>query len=169
MTAPHEEWRASLSFPTYEVSDLGRVRHRLRGVPLKGYVADGYQYVSIRVEGQKRGIGRRVNRMVCEAFHGPAPTSDHVSAHGDNDRLNNRSDNLRWATSAENRADMHRHGTAVCRENSARTKYPASTVRSFLRGLTGEYGDLKVKAEQAGIPYNTATKFSARKDAFLNG
>jgi len=44
----------------------------------------------------------RVHRIVATAFHGEAPTSQHVVDHIDTNRRNNRSENLRWITKLEN-------------------------------------------------------------------
>ena len=44
----------------------------------------------------------RVHRVVCTAFHGPAPEQDMVVDHIDTNRCNNRPENLRWVTGLEN-------------------------------------------------------------------
>ena len=44
----------------------------------------------------------RVHRIVCTAFHGPAPEQDMVVDHMDTNRCNNRPENLRWVTRLEN-------------------------------------------------------------------
>lgn len=49
-----------------------------------------------------RGKTYRVARMVCEAFHGPAPDDKPNCLHGDEDARNNRPSNLRWGTQKEN-------------------------------------------------------------------
>lgn len=46
--------------------------------------------------------GERVHRIVATAFHGIAPTSQHVVDHIDTNRRNNRPENLRWITKLEN-------------------------------------------------------------------
>jgi hypothetical protein len=43
-----------------------------------------------------------IHRIVATAFHGPAPTSQHVVDHIDTNRMNNRPENLRWLTKVEN-------------------------------------------------------------------
>lgn len=43
-----------------------------------------------------------VHRIVATAFHGEAPTSQHVVDHKDTNKCNNRPENLRWVTKFEN-------------------------------------------------------------------
>lgn len=51
-----------------------------------------------------------VHRMVAETFI-PNPHQKREVAHNDGSRTNNRVENLRWATRAENDRDMDEHGT----------------------------------------------------------
>lgn len=44
----------------------------------------------------------RIHRIVATAFHGEAPTKEHVVDHIDTNKQNNRPDNLRWVTRLEN-------------------------------------------------------------------
>jgi len=44
----------------------------------------------------------KVHRLVCEAFHGPAPDGRSVVIHLDEDATNNRPENLKWGTQREN-------------------------------------------------------------------
>ena len=44
-----------------------------------------------------------LHRLVCEAFHGPCPSSNHEVDHIDDNRLNFCPSNLRWLTISENR------------------------------------------------------------------
>ena len=46
--------------------------------------------------------GERVHRIVATAFHGEAPSEQHVVDHIDTNRCNNRPENLRWLTKLEN-------------------------------------------------------------------
>lgn len=113
-----EEWRAIPEFPTYAVSNLGRVmrvQRSLRGPlsnkPLKPWCCPkGYGMVVLYSAGRNP---RRVHRLVCEAFHGPPPGPDYQAAHEDGNTSNNRADNLSWKTPVENEADKIRHGTAL--------------------------------------------------------
>lgn len=117
METETEEWR---SIPgregRYEVSSFGRVRslrhvngriNRLRATPLilAQVMKCGYRYVSLGT-----GIAKRVNRLVLIAFHGK-PRKGDEAAHQDGDKLNNRSDNLKWMTTTENNRQRGEHGT----------------------------------------------------------
>jgi len=113
-------WRVVPSFPDYEVSDDGRVRrvtsartrragHVVRGA-LRGRPHSRYwSYKLVSPNGRKCTVW--AHRIVLEAFVGPPPSATHQAAHGDGNPLNNRLENLRWATPTENNRDKTRHGT----------------------------------------------------------
>jgi hypothetical protein len=117
-----EQWRPVPGFEgSYEVSDHGRVRSVDRLVPYrdgnhrrrKGQILagrldpDGRPTVSLRKSPPYRA---RVQRLVLEAFVGPAPEGT-VCCHNDGDPTNNRLSNLRWDTMTANQLDAVRHGT----------------------------------------------------------
>lgn len=130
-----EEWRAIKGFPDYEVSNAGCVR-RLRpdsyGRHAGRIIAPttlpaGYIQCSLSsANGRKKLL---VHRLVCEAFHGLAPTPKHHAAHGDGNRANNRPENLRWATAAQNEADKRNHGTIRAGVKHHAFKNPACMAR----------------------------------------
>lgn len=51
------------------------------------------------------------HRLVCLAFHGEPIDPAYEACHYDNDRSNNRPENLRWDSRSNNHADKLRHGT----------------------------------------------------------
>lgn len=69
----------------------------------------GYYKLILRRAGEKTTAN--VHRLVCEAFHGPAPEGKPLACHKDGDALNNRAENLYWGSLSDNMRDSVRHGT----------------------------------------------------------
>lgn len=133
-----EEWRPLSEFPEYAVSNLGRVmrvkgcRGARAGRVLKQRLnRDGYPCVTVQSNNRRSRKSYLVNRLVCEAFNGPAPEGDYHAAHADGDRANNRLENLRWASRAENEADKELHGTRMRGEDHASSKLTEEQVKAI--------------------------------------
>ncbi len=105
-----ENWKAVVGYDgLYEVSDLGRVRSLAKQMPgcrsfaamiLSAPVAKvGYRYVTLWKLGKKNGW--HVHRLVALAFLGQ-PSSRMVCDHINQNKLDNRLVNLRWATQGQN-------------------------------------------------------------------
>lgn len=125
----------SLTADVGEVSNLGRVR---RCKPHIGGYRKGYSvpagkilqpskstkrwYPTVHLSNGDRSATRRIPVLVCEAFHGPRPSPDHVVAHWDGDKDNNTESNLRWATLRENYSDSIRQGVTNRGERSPMAK-----------------------------------------------
>ena len=141
----------------YEASNLGRVRRdieaaaRSLGVPGKEIKPSSDQAGYMRISLCKNGLVRSkpVHRIVLEAFCGPPPFEGAHAAHNDGDPSNNNLSNLRWATPAENQADIDRHNRrckgedvygAVLREKEV--KEIRSLISSGLRNrpISEKYG-----------------------------
>ena len=76
--------------------------------------------------------GERVHRIVATAFHGEAPTSQHVVDHIDTNRQNNRPGNLRWLTKLEN---------ILCNEiTRKKVELICGSIEAFLNNPTLLYG-----------------------------
>lgn len=99
-----EIWRIIPFAPRYLASSKGNIMG-LRGTllrPRENY--RGYLVCDLHK------IQYRVNRVICQTFHGEPPTSEHHAAHKDNNKRNNREDNLYWATPQENSDDLSASG-----------------------------------------------------------
>ncbi len=126
-----EEWRSVVGHEdNYEVSALGRVRSldrvirectgRLRR--MKGRIVTGsaawqhpngkWRYAEVALTDCARG---KVHLLVLEAFHGPRPAGL-IARHLNGNGSDNRADNLRWGTHAENQLDRTEHGRCPAAE-----------------------------------------------------
>lgn len=104
-------------FPLYAVDRSGRVwsiGHNWRGYGVREIVptlnSDGYRQVRLSIEGRR--LCRTVHGLVALTFHGPRPSPRHQVCHANGNRTDNRAENLRWGTGAENAADRTAHGRA---------------------------------------------------------
>lgn len=134
-----EIWKPVYGFKDYAISSFGRFKRVTPGKRgqnpgiIHGYVGN-HGYVTVGLSRDGKVIKTLVHRLVCEAFHGPAPTPAHEVAHNDGTRLNNAASNLRWATRKENMADCVDHGTKATGYSHGRTTKPDKTPRGSSHG-----------------------------------
>jgi hypothetical protein len=106
-------WRPIPNFSGYEASSDGRIRsHKRPGRPLvlKPGSRNGYPVVTIKDDSRIKRTPC-VHRLVLLAFVGQPQPGQRVCRHLDGNPTNNRIENLRWGTHAENAADAIKHGT----------------------------------------------------------
>jgi len=146
------EWRVIEEWPAYEVSEYGHVR-RIDGSPKSHAISlnrpwrDG-RYFRYRLYRDAVARNARAHALVCAAFNGPRPSSDHHVAHWDDNPLNCSRGNLRWATRVENAADAKRNGCVrpprgEGHGNSKLTAADVATIRASResqRRLAGRFG-----------------------------
>jgi hypothetical protein len=139
--APDEDFRQAVGFAgLYEISSYGRVwsvprfvRGRHYGNKIIKLRTDtyGYRQFETKASGKSRQI--KVHRLVCEAFHGPAPAGRGLVAHRNGDPSDNRADNLYWATPQENAHDRIRHGRGPRPGDSPHSVFNWEQVREIRR------------------------------------
>lgn len=105
---PGERWRAGVfRGAAVHASSLGRIRHH-GGAVTRGFAKNGHLHVGVTVpragaaSPSNRGqlVTVPVHTLVATVWEGPAPSRKYIAVHADGDRLNNRADNVCWATRA---------------------------------------------------------------------
>jgi hypothetical protein len=119
-----------------------------------------YGYGELVIAGRKK----LAHRVVCELAHGLAPQGKNDVAHSCNNRLCVNPAHLRWASRAENVADMVGHGTAQRGERSPLSKLTEDQVRE-IRQLEGKMGRTEI-GRKFGICHSTVYAIIERKSWF---
>lgn len=129
----HMEWRVASRFPTFEVSEYGDVRRIGTASRIAGQIdPDGYiRYSLTREDGVRVTIF--AHRLVLETFVGPAPSPEHVAAHGNGSRIYCHHSNLRWATPQENHDDRVFHGNTPSGVRNPRAQITEADVQDIRR------------------------------------
>lgn len=99
-----EEWRIIKNCPMYEVSNLGNIRsyyngsHGIRTIPRRiALKTDRIGYTFVHLQNNSGRKPYRVHRLVAEAFI-PNPNNLSEVNHKDENKQNNRIDNLEWCS-----------------------------------------------------------------------
>lgn len=151
-----ESWEQINGFKNYEISSYGRVRsiqrivntwygkRKVNSKILKTQINKGYEYVSIRDNANKL-CSKKVHRLVADAFI-PNPNNLPCINHKDENKLNNRVDNLEWCTVNYN----INYGSRITRASNTR-----------------KYYSLKSKAPviQYDLNYNKLNRFISIREA----
>ena len=113
-----EVWRLVVGWErAYSVSSQGAVWSHHREMLLSQIIVNrGYHAVNLYLKGCKQM--RKVHQLVAEAFIGPRPEGCWC-LHLDDDKANNRVENLYWGTPTENSRDCMRNGHRPDQRGSA--------------------------------------------------
>lgn len=162
---PDEVFKAVPGFPGYVVSNLGKVKSLARkdtiGRPIKekllkpGKNSRGYMCVVLRRRGASHT--KTVHTLVATAFLGPRPEGFQVN-HIDEDKRNNRLDNLEYVTPKENT----NHGTRNKRAGQSLANHRRLS-RAVLQMQTNgarvtEYPSVREAARVTGIKQSGITR-----------
>jgi predicted XRE-type DNA-binding protein len=130
-----EEWRKINWSEDYEVSNLGRVRSwkpygRSKNKPIKPYIKSQWLlngYPAVIITNGKDRKSCMVHTLVAESFIGPRPDG-YVIAHKDDNRKNNKLNNLRYATRSDNIKDALKNNKMKVGENHPNAKLSSLQV-----------------------------------------
>lgn len=145
----------------YEASSLGRIRsvnrvvdgysfngkrpitlNRKSVILKQAKLKTGYCTVSVSVGGVAKT--KKVHRLVLAAFVGECPDGM-ICCHGNNDRSDNRIENLRWDTPKSNQNDRIVHGTYLSGEKIKTSKIKECDAIAILNGE--KYKSIKLRCD----------------------
>lgn len=94
-----EIWKTIPLYPNFLASNLGQIKHATRGtVRVQTLDRYGYKFITVNSKGRQKAL--RVHKAVAAAFLGDP--CGLVVNHKDQDRTNNRAENLEYVTIREN-------------------------------------------------------------------
>jgi len=157
----------------YKVSNEGEIFDAKNGVLLKQHNMckkspfNGSDYQCVKISALSKHP-LRVHRLVCETFHGPAPTGQNVVLHLDEHKDNNDKDNVTWGTSAQNTQGwIHSMGGVVPRHSLAKIRRAKKLIN---KGLTNDkvavmtkIGDSSISQIKLGRIHRTVEPLTAQQ------
>ncbi len=136
----------------YRVSEDGELWGRAGGIMKQATSRDGYKYVTLRLEGNKKpSFKLRIHRAVLLAFVGP-PGPGEEARHLDGNPANNQVSNLAWGDRFQQREDDRRNGVFRGRPNKL-NEAKASKIKS----LRGQQSSREV-GHEFGVSHTTVLK-----------
>ena len=135
-----EEWRSVVGWPTYEISNLGRLRSLMCSHGRGGLTARqeprvcklrpaSNGYLRYRLQERRSSRSAPVHHLVLEAFRGQRPDGTEA-AHLNGDRADNRVENLEWVTHVANASHMVAHGSLACGDANGNAILTAGRVEA---------------------------------------
>ncbi len=160
-----EEWRPVVGWEgVYEVSSHGRVKRIKRacraiaGLILKTVSSKGYQLVKL-CKNNEKPLSRSVHRLVCAAFHGPAPEDKPQVNHKDGKRGYNHKDNLEWVSGKEN--VRHALDTGLAVPFPGHTEQSRKIMSKIHKQRCADSPERLARGERHGMSKLTETSVSA--------
>lgn len=94
-----EVWKTLYNYSNYEFSSFGNIRNKITNYTLNPGIKSGYLCISLKNDnGDRKSM--RTHRAVALCFI-PNPLNKETVNHKDHNKLNNKLDNLEWATTTE--------------------------------------------------------------------
>lgn len=132
----NEEWKRVVDFPTYEISNLGRIRN-LSGKILKPQKnkTNGYYQIMLHngIDGKKIKL-HYLHRLVATYFLPPPSDGQTQINHKNGDRQNNTASNLQWKYASDK--ENFNAGITVNRKARVYKQAPPPKYYQIIRQLT---------------------------------
>ena len=133
-----EIWKIIQEYPDYEASNYGNIRNQSTHKQLMQRPNRDTGYMTIRLYKNKKVKSLSVHRLICKTFFGN-PMGNCEVAHLDNNKQNNRVENLIWASKKENMSHQIIHGTRAIGEKHGTNVISqdlAITIKTLLQSGT---------------------------------
>lgn len=152
-----EEWKKISEFPTYSISNAGRVRNDTRNrILVGGFDRDGYRQVTLSYNGKQ--YNRRICRLVANEFiENPNgyPCVNHIDENKSNDNVTN----LEWCTYKYNNNYGIRNELTRKKIMCIETEEIYSGVRKAARELGISHTNIGLAARNGGTSYGFHWKY----------
>ena len=163
-----EIWKIIKDYENYEVSNYGRVRSlifknnntckkRKKPLIMKFSKRSGYYVINLRNENGRKSF--QVHRLVAKAFLKEDTKRKFVN-HKDENRLNNKVDNLEYCTQKEN-ANWSKHKLQHCK------KFKSKLNEQYIRMKYNKY-ELTLKKKYIGL-YDTLEEAIIVRNRLIKG
>lgn len=172
-----EEWKSIKGYEgMYEISNFGRIKiltPRYKDKTIMKTTLDGFGYRHCTLSNPRKTV--KIHRLVAETFI-PNPLNKPQVNHIDGNKLNNRTDNLEWATAHENNLHANKTGLSggVRHNKSKFTKDQVLFIRNVYKAydpylgakpLSKVFGVNEVTIKK--IAYGDSYKYIKRGDDLL--
>lgn len=147
-----EEWRTVKGFTLYEVSSLGRLRHKTRKRILNGTVTKSGTISTTLSAGPYTAVKSRPV-LVAEVFLEDRPSHTHRIMHKDGDLTNDEVTNLKWATLGEIRKAKNTINEPSRPILILPNKYVASSIADAARTVKGNASGVKRNLDGSSTSY----------------
>jgi len=155
-----EIWKDIPFATNYLCSNLGNVKSKRFGIPLKGYLnKSGYMRVQL---GNCRNK-HYVHRLVAQTFL-PNKDGNNIVNHIDGNKLNNRVENLEWCTCSENDNHAYKMGLRQPTKGEKHGSHKLTAIQvEDIRIFLGQNVSIAEISRKYGVAKKTIRDIRSRK------